>query len=69
MFDLHRCPARYTKKHTLDQSNKLVYDLMLMTKEFNNKYSDFNTMIFMGNKPSFALIKIERERESIQPKP
>ena len=30
---------------------------MLMTKEFNNKYSDSNTMMFMGKKPLFALIK------------
>ena len=35
----------------------LVYDLMLMTKEFNTKYNDSNTMIFMGKKPLFALIK------------
>ena len=28
-----------------------------MTKEFNNKYSDLNTIIFMGNKPLFALMK------------
>ena len=30
---------------------------MLITKEFNNKHSDSNTVIFMGNKPSFSLIK------------
>ena len=62
VFDIHRCPTRYTTKNTLDQSNKLVYNLMLMTKEFNNKYSDSNTMIFMGKKHLFALIKW-RERE------
>ena len=28
-----------------------------MTKEFNNKYSDSNTIIFMGKKPLFALMK------------
>ena len=50
------------KKHPLDQSNKLVYDLMLMNKEFNNKHSDSNTMMFMGKKNLFALIKW-RERE------
>ena len=30
---------------------------MLMTKEFNNKYSDSNTIAFMGKKPLFALMK------------
>ena len=45
----------YDKQHTLDQSKNLVYDVMLMTKEF--KHSDSNTMMFMGNKPLFALIK------------
>ena len=45
------------QKHPLDQSNKLVYDLMLMNKEFNNKHSDSNTMMFMGKKNLFALIK------------
>ena len=62
VFDLHRCHARYTKKHTLNHSNMLAYDLMLMTKEFNNKYSDSNTIVFMWKKHSFALIKMEREK-------
>ena len=30
---------------------------MLMTKEFNSKYSDSNTIIFMRKKPLFALMK------------
>ena len=34
---------------------------MLMTKEFNNKHSDSNRMMFMGKKHLFALIK-RRER-------
>ena len=55
--DFHKCPARYTTKHTLYHSNKLVYDRMLMNKEFNNKYSDSNTIIFMGKKPLFSLMK------------
>ena len=45
------------QKHPLYQSNKLVYDLMLMNKEFNNKHSDSNTMMFIGKKPLFSLIK------------
>ena len=57
VFDLHIFPAGYTIKHTLDQSNKLFYDLMLVTKEFNNKHSDSNTIMFMGKKPLPALIK------------
>ena len=57
MFDLYRCPAIYTTKYTLDHSNKIIYDLMLMIKEFNNKHSDSNTMMFMGKKPLFSLIK------------
>ena len=47
----------YKKQQTIDQSNKLVYDLMLMTKEFNNKHNDSNTVMFMGKKPLFTLIK------------
>ena len=35
---------------------------MLMNKEFNNKYSDSNTIIFMGKKYLFSLMKW-RERE------
>ena len=57
MFDLYICPARYIKKYTLDHINNLIYDLMLMTKDFNNKHSDPNTIMFMGKKPLFALIK------------
>ena len=30
---------------------------MSITKELNNKHSDSNTIMFMGNKPLFSLIK------------
>ena len=47
----------HNKQRIIDQSNKLVYDPMLMTKEFNNKHSDSNTMMFMGKKLLFPLIE------------
>ena len=40
---LYGCPARYTTKTHTNQSNKLAYDLMSMTKEFNNKHDDNQT--------------------------
>ena len=67
VFDLHRCSSRYTTKHTLDQSNKLLYDLMLMTKEFNNKHSDSKHNDVHGKKTFIFINKMEKE--SIKPKP
>ena len=58
MFGLHRLSCKiHSKQHIIDQRNKLAYGPMLMNKEFNNGYSDSNTIIFMEKKPLFALMK------------